>query len=50
MKRCGSLEDAAAHQALAAARRMEQRAAEKLRRREGGNDVAGPSTAPRGNK
>ncbi|KAK1626239.1 hypothetical protein QYE76_000554 [Lolium multiflorum] len=42
------LEDAAAQRALAAAQRMERRAAEKLRRREGGNDGVGPSTAPRG--
>jgi hypothetical protein len=29
---------------------MERRAAEKLRRREGGNDSAGSSTAPMGDK
>jgi hypothetical protein len=44
------LEDAATHRALAAAWRMERLAAEKLRRREGGSDGAGPSTAPSGNK
>ncbi|KAK1683912.1 hypothetical protein QYE76_044760 [Lolium multiflorum] len=43
------LEDAAVHRALAAARRMERWAMEKLRR-EGGNDGAGPSTAQRGDK
>jgi hypothetical protein len=44
------VEDVAAHQALATAWRMERRTAEKLRRREGGNDGAGPSTAPRSDK
>jgi hypothetical protein len=43
------LEDTMGHRALATARRMEQRATEKLRR-EGGNDGAGLSTAPRGGK
>jgi hypothetical protein len=45
------LEDAAAHRALATTRRMEQRAVQKLMRREGGNNGAlRPSTAPRGDK
>jgi hypothetical protein len=44
------LEDAEAHRALATARRMERRAAEKLMRRDGGNDGAGPSTVPRGDE
>jgi hypothetical protein len=39
------LEDAVAHQALATARRLERRVAEKLMRREGGNDGAEPSGA-----
>jgi hypothetical protein len=44
------LEDAAAHQALATTRRIERWAAEKLMRREGGNDGVEPSTALRGDK
>jgi hypothetical protein len=44
------LEDVMAHRALMNTLRMERRAAEKLMRREGGNDGAGPSITPRGDK
>jgi hypothetical protein len=44
------LEDAGGHRALASAQWMEQRASSEKQRREGDNDGARSSTAPRGDR